>query len=229
MADRVEDARPGLRRLPPDLIVPAVQDARPGSRWRQRGTMAKVVLVFAVIAALVVPAFLSARAWREAQTIRGVGAGGGVFTAAACGNRKVTVSTDSDGNQTTHVTYTCTGMFHGRSASLDDVAVNSDFDYHAGERTAAYVAGADHVRLADNHEAAAKMALWFTLVCLIAGIEAAAVRLLYRRIRGGTGVGIGVGLDGVAMSGVISLIVGGPLLVLFWLASFLTLMGIYAF
>lgn len=206
MADRVEEVRPGAR--------------------RRRGSAATGVLVLAVVAALVIPALLFARGWREAQTIRGVGAGRGVFTAAACGDRKVSVSTDGDGNQTTHVSYTCTGTFHGSSVALDDVAVHSDFDYHAGVRTAAYVAGVDHVRLANNREAAAKMALWFTLVFLIAGIEAAVIRLLHHRTRRRAGVGIGLG--DVAMSGVISLLVGGPFLVLLWLASYLALLGIYA-
>ena len=228
MADRVEDVNPGLGRLPPDVIVDAVQDARPGPRRPQRDTVATVVLVFSVVAALVIPAFLFARGFRETQTIRGVGAGQGVFTVAACGDPRTTVSTDSDGNQTTYVSYTCTGTFHSGTASLDDVAVESDVDYHAGWRMAAYVTGSDHVRLASNDEAAAKMALWFTLVCLIAGIEAGAVRLLYRRIRRRTRTGAGIGLEDVALSGLLAVFVGGPLLVLYWLASYLILMAIYA-
>lgn len=228
MVDRVEDVNPGPGRLPPDLIVPAVQDARPGPRWRQLDTRVTAVLVLAVIAVLVIPALLFARGWRETQTIRGVGAGRGVLTVAACGDPKTHYSTDSDGNRTTSVTYTCTGTFSSRSASLDNVAVNSDFEYDAGVRTAAYVAGAGHVRLADNREAAAKMALWFTLACVVAVVEAAAIRPLYRRIRGRTGAGSGIDATFVMALVFMGPLVAAPVLVLVWLASYLTLMGIYA-
>lgn|GEM_PF-3179462 len=228
MVDRVEDVHPVPGQLPPDLIVDAVQDARPVPRWRQRDTVATVVLVSAVVAALVIPGFLFARGLRETQTIRGVGAGRGVFTAAACGDPKTTVSTDSQGNKTTSVSYTCTGTFHGRSTSLDDVAVSSDVDYQPGVRTAAYVAGADHVRLADNREAAAKMALWFTLACFVAGIEAALIRLLYHRIRGRTGPGNGIDAPLMMALVVMSPLMAAPVLTLVWLASYFTCMGIYA-
>lgn len=228
MVDRVEDVHPVPGQLPPDLIVAAVQDARPVPRRRKRDTVATVVLVVAVVAALVVPVFLFARGLRETQTIRGVGAGRGVFTVAACGDPKTTVSTDSDGTKSTSVSYTCTGTFHGRSTSLDNVAVSSDFDYHAGVRTAAYVAGADHVRLADNRGAAAKMALWFTLACFIAGIEAAAIRLLYHRIRGRTGSGSGIDAPFMAVLVVMGPLMAAPVLVLVWLVCFLAFMGIYA-
>lgn len=228
MVDRVEDVPPGPRQLPPDLIVDAVQDARPGPRRRRRENVASTFLVVAVVAALVIPVFLLARAFRDTQTIRGVGAGRGAFTAASCGDPKTTVSTDSDGNKTTHVSYTCTGTFRGHSASLDGVAVNSDFDYSPGVRTAAYVSGVDHVYLADNDWAAAKMALWFTLACFIAGIEATVVRLLYHLIRGRNGPGSGIDGPLVMVFLVAGPLVAAPVLALFWLVSYSILMGIYA-
>lgn len=228
MVDRVEDVRPGPGPLPPDIIVAAVQDARPGFRARHPNARATAVLVFAIAAALVIPGLLLVRGWSEAQQIRGVGAGRGVLTVAACGDRKVTVSTDSDGNQSTSVTYTCTGTFHGSSASLDNVAVESDVDYHAGVRTAAYVNSADHVYLADNPEAAAHMALWFTSACVVAGVEAAAIRLLHRRVRGRKRTVPGREVFDAVTTGVIGLFVVIPALILFWLASVLAFWGIYA-
>jgi hypothetical protein len=228
MTDRVEDVHPGPGRLPPDIIVAPVQDARPLPRWRQRSTAGTAVLVLAVAVALVVPSLVFFHGWSEAQMIRGIGAGRGVVTVAACGDRKVSVSTDSDGNRTTTVTYTCTGTFHSRSVSLADVAVKSDFDYRAGVSTAAYVTGATHVRLADNRSAAVSMSLWFTLACFLAAVEAAFIRLLRRRIRGRRRIGRANEFGDTAVLAVTGSLMAAPMLVLFWLVSFLALLGIYA-
>lgn len=226
MADRVEDVHPGPGRLPPDIIVAAVRDARPGFRRWQRDHRAAAALV--VAAALVIPALLFGHGWSQAQMVRGVGAGRGVLTVAACGDRKVTYSTDSDGNRTSSVSYTCTGTFRGGSATLDNVAVDSDFEYDAGVRTAAYVTGTDHVRLAENHLAAAYLAFWFTLACFAAVVEAAAIRQVYKRIRRGTWTDYGGQVFNTVVIGLTSLFVIAPALVLFWLISFVSLMGIYA-
>ena len=180
--DQVQDEVPGWG----EETVPPQQDAIPFQlradrtlarrppRWR--GALATAFAVVALAAAVVAPIGLCIRAWHEAESIRGVGAGRGLFTVSACGDRQE----DSEGG----VTYTCTGRFDGRWASGLRASVTSSTRYHTGARTAARVVGARDVQLASPAEAAAMMALWLIVACALGYVEVVAVVALQGWIRG---------------------------------------------
>lgn len=161
------------------------------TRWsadqtRRRGTIAAVVLVVGLAAAAVLPVLLCVRGWHEANTIRGAGPGRGTFTVAFCG--------DPQSGHDDHTTYTCTGTFVGHSAHSAYPApgatakVISESDLEAGVSRLATVTDDGAVSLASDDRAASKVAAWFTMACGVAAIEAAALALLVRRIRGGPAI-----------------------------------------
>lgn len=174
--------------------VPSAPEPEPTNYWqRRRGTVATAILIFGLIAAAVVPVMLCVRAWHEAESIRGVGAGRGEFRVSSCAE----VRKDSDGNKT----YTCTGVFvprtllastptiPGRTAVVMVFAappstMTVGTDYPAGAKVPARMVGGGEVYPPSADYAAVMMAVWFTVACGVFVVEAAAVRMLERRISG---------------------------------------------
>ncbi|ACU72484.1 hypothetical protein Caci_3579 [Catenulispora acidiphila DSM 44928] len=212
MADRGESVLDDPRRLRP-------------------ATIATVVVILGVVAALVIPVLLCVRGWHEAETFRGVGAGRGIFVAESCGDRQVHKSADANGATLTTVTYTCAGTFDGRSGVRIDAAVgDASHDYRAGARTPAYVTGKGVVRLASNHDAAVWMALWFFVACVVAAAEGAALWLLSRWIRGTVPHGVRELMDWphLLAASLVGLLAVIPGLMILYLLAFLSLLILYA-
>lgn len=202
----------------------------PAPRWSRRDVNAVVAVVLGVAVAAVVPVLLCLLGWHQAQEVRGVGAGRGVFTAASCGDRQEH-TTETENGPVTNVTYTCTGTFDGRSGSRIDASVSSGYDYRPGTRTAAYVTGGSHVHLADHARAAARMAVWFTAACAVACLEVPVVWGLGRWIRGTVPARPGEPdhwwLDVPAM--LIAAVFFSPFIMVFWLVAFAIFAILYVF
>jgi len=165
--------------------VPSASKREQASLWqRWRGAFATAVLTIGLIAAAVAPVMLCVRAWHEAESIRGVGAGRGVLKVSSCAY----LYSDSDGDKT----YTCSGVFTrpGPPPPADEVVVTElstmtvGSSYPAGATVAGRMIGDGEVFQADDDYAAAMTAAWFTVACAVAFVEGAAVWMLACRIRG---------------------------------------------
>jgi hypothetical protein len=177
----------GEETVPPQQdAVPSAPESgpEPESFWKQwRAETAIAVLVVGFIAGAVVPVMLCLRGWHSAETVRGLGAGRGVFTVVSCGDSQK----DSDDN----ATYTCTGTFTRQGTSAVDVraasrlySVTDTRSHEAGVTLTARVNGDGGVVLADASSGAMTMALWITAVLAVVLVEGTIVRVLRRWILG---------------------------------------------
>ncbi|MEY9934953.1 hypothetical protein ABH926_009624 [Catenulispora sp. GP43] len=177
----------GEETVPPQQdAVPSASESgpEPESFWKRwRAETAIAVLVIGFIAGAVVPVMLCLRGWHSAETIRGLGAGRGVFTVVSCGDQQK----DDDDNST----YTCTGTFalQGASAVGDSAAprmykVTDDITHKAGATLLGRMNSDGDVSLPDGLGAAATMAFWLVVALETALAEGMVVRMLARWIRG---------------------------------------------
>lgn len=202
-------------------MVERIHDARPGSRWRRWDTIANAVLIVGVAAAMAIPVLLCAWGWREGQVLRGLGADGGEFTVAACGDKQKVTTADAHGDEQTSFFYTCTGTFAAVAskglASPVHASVRSRSSYRDGARTRARIDGDGAVRLASTSDAAANMGAMVTLACIAAAAEGAALWRLDRRIRRGLPIAVFDGdWGGYLFGGLIGLIMAAPIVFLCW-------------